>query len=152
MSRQRDYQAEYRRRIERATKAGLTKAQGYGKARRGAAAQAANVPTIAELRAAGRLPQPRRRLGGGGQRVERMIGRQRVTVTSSTDPDDIRRALERARGNKSRVVVRFLVATEKGTRTVTLDGRGRRDRKRLPPLVDGRPAGQVTVTEYHRGR
>lgn len=128
--------AEYRERVERATERGLTKAQAYGKAAR------SKQESITSLVARGaRAPRPRRLAGGGTRRQ----GPGGATVTTSSDPGDLRRTLQRAKSAGEKVILSFKVETIRGTKSVALDGkRGKHIAVMVEPV---QPVGAVQITQ-----
>lgn len=128
--------AEYRERVERATERGISKAQAYGKAAR------SKQESLSSLVARGARSKPARRLAGGGTRRTGAAG---ATVTSSSDPGDIRRTLLRAKRAGERVIVNATVDTIRGPKSVALDGRRG---KHIAPMVDPvEPLDAVQITQ-----
>lgn len=140
MARQRDYRAEYRKRVERAAERGLTKAQAYGKGHR------SKLPNVTDLVAAGQRAAPARRLGGGGRRRAGPLG---STVSESADAGDIKRSLQRAVRAGDKVVIGYKVETLRGVRSVALDGRRG---KHIAAMEDHQPISPVTITQFPHNR
>lgn len=132
--------AEYRERVERGVREGLTAAQSYGKGHR------SHQPNIADLIATGvRTTRPRTLSGGGMRRA----GPAGSTISQSTDQGDIERSLARAASHGNDVIVSYDVMTDNGPRRITLDGT--RTTAKSIGQTDGKPIGPITITEVPAG-
>lgn len=127
--------AEYRLRVEQGLRAGRTREEAAGHRVRREVRQAQ-----------ARARSATRRLKGGGQRAVKMNGW--VTVTTTTDMGDVARSIAKARRAGAPVILRAIVQTDQGPRTITLgDGKSG---KRIPTGVVVPPLS-VTVVQYDAG-
>lgn len=139
--------AEYRARVERGRARGLSASESVGQQKRQAAAVARAEKRVEQGRT--RRPtkdHPPEVWAGGGRSVTKGQGGMRIT--SSEEIEDLERALRRAIANGSSVVVRAIVWTDKGVRSVTMfDGK--------PGKVIGAGrnglGGSVQITEHRNG-
>jgi hypothetical protein len=113
VARQRDYRAEYRARVERAQKLGLSRAQATGHAGR------KGQPSIKQLRAEGRYHyQPKRPPGRKPRVVDMAAGRMVNTSSMRFVRDQLRWAAK----NGKRVTLVLTADAGNGPRTHNVDG------------------------------